>query len=132
MRYLLDTCTISDFVKGTGSVLERTKATPPNLLSISAVSRMEISYGLTLDLARARKLAPLLEAFFSVVPTLAFEDADAQSAAALRAALKTRGRPIGAYDLLIAGTALARGLIVVTSNVGEFGRIDGLRVENWR
>ena len=44
----------------------------------------------------------------------------------------SRGRPIGAYDVLIAGCGLARGLIVVTSNVGEFQRVSGLVVENWR
>mgnify|MGYP000485766654 CR=1 FL=1 len=58
--------------------------------------------------------------------------AAAQAAAAIRAALKTRGQPIGAYDALIAGTGLARGLVVVTSNVGEFRRMGGLQVENWR
>jgi tRNA(fMet)-specific endonuclease VapC len=47
-------------------------------------------------------------------------------------ALKPKGRPIGAYDVLIAGTALARGLVVATSNIGEFERISGLLVEDWR
>lgn len=42
------------------------------------------------------------------------------------------GQPIGAYDLLIAGCGLARGLIVVTSNIVEFQRVNGLQVENWR
>ena len=55
-----------------------------------------------------------------------------QATAAIRAALKLQGRPIGAYDALIAGTGVARGLIVVTSNVGEFNRVSGLQVENWR
>jgi tRNA(fMet)-specific endonuclease VapC len=60
-----------------------------------------------------------------------FDVPDALAAAGLRAALKRRGRPIGAYDVLIAGTALARGLIVVTSNAREFQRIGGLLVEDW-
>jgi tRNA(fMet)-specific endonuclease VapC len=49
-----------------------------------------------------------------------------------RARLKQDGHPIGAYDALIAGTAIARGLIVVTSNVGELRQIAGLQVEDWR
>lgn len=61
-----------------------------------------------------------------------FERADAQATAAIRAALKRKGTPIGAYDLMIAGAGLARGMIVVTANVGEFMRVDGLQVENWR
>lgn len=69
---------------------------------------------------------------FSVVGTEPFEEADAQATAAIRAALKSTGQPIGAYDALIAGTGVARGLIVVTANVGEFNRVSGLQVENWR
>lgn len=132
MKYLLDTCTVSDFVKGQPNVLARIKAIPPNLIAVSALTRMEVAYGLALNAERARKLAPVLQAFFSAIATLPFDEADAQAAAAIRAALKTKGQPIGAYDVLIAGTALARGLVVVTSNVGEFQRIGGLHVEDWR
>jgi tRNA(fMet)-specific endonuclease VapC len=132
MKYLLDTCTVSDFVKGQPNVLARIKAISPALIAVSALTRMEVEYGLVLNAERARKLAPMLQAFFSTISTLPFEVADALAAAAIRAALKTKGQPIGAYDVLIAGTALARGLVVVTSNVGEFQRIGGLQVEDWR
>jgi tRNA(fMet)-specific endonuclease VapC len=132
MKYLLDTCTVSDFVKGQPKVLARDKATSPTLIAVSALTRTEVDYGLALNAERARKLNPMLDAFFSTIATLPFDEADAQAAAAIRAALKTKGQPIGAYDALIAGTALARGLVVVTSNVGEFKRASGLQVENWR
>ena len=132
MKFLLDTCTVSDFAKGQSQVLGRIKATPPNLIAVSTVTRMEVAYGLALNAERGAKLAPVMLAFFSAITTLPFDEPDAQAAAAIRAALKTRGRPIGAYDVLIAGTALARGLVVVTSNVGEFERISGLLVEDWR
>jgi len=132
MKYLLDTCTVSDFVKGQPRVLARVKATAPNLIAVSALTRMEVDYGLALNVERARKLAPLLDAFFSAILTLPFDAADARAAAAIRAALKNQGQPIGAYDVLIAGTALARGLVVVTSNTGEFKRVSGLQLEDWR
>ncbi len=132
MKYLLDTCTVSDFVKGQPKVLARLKATPPNLIAVSALTRMEVEYGLALNVERAKKLAPLLDAFFSTIATLPFDEADALAAAAIRAALKTQGQPIGAYDVLIAGTAMARGLVVVTSNPGEFKRVSGLQLEDWR
>jgi tRNA(fMet)-specific endonuclease VapC len=132
VKYLLDTCTVSDFVKGQPRVLARIKATAPNLMAVLTLTRMEVAYGLALNAERRAKLAPVMEAFFSAITTLPFDEADAQAAAAIRAALKTRGRPIGAYDLLIGGTALARGLVVVTSNVGEFERIGGLLVEDWQ
>jgi tRNA(fMet)-specific endonuclease VapC len=112
--------------------MARLKATSPKLIVVSALTRMEIDYGLALNSERARKLAPVLDALFSVVGTVPFNEADAQATAAIRAALKLQGRPIGAYDALIAGTGVARGLIVVTSNVGEFNRVSGLQVENWR
>jgi tRNA(fMet)-specific endonuclease VapC len=132
MKYLLDTCTVSDFIKGQPNVLARVKATPPNLIVVSALTRMEVDYGLALNTERAKKLAPILDAFFSTIATLPFDEADAQAAAAIRATLKTRGQPIGAYDVLIAGTGVARGLVVVTSNVGEFKRVSGLQIEDWR
>jgi tRNA(fMet)-specific endonuclease VapC len=132
MNYLLDTCTVSDFVKGHPNVMARVKATPPNLIAVSVLTRMEVDYGLALNAERARKLAPMLDAFFSTIATLPFDEADAKAAAAIRAALRIMGQPIGAYDVLIAGAGLARGLVVVTSNVGEFKRVSGLQVEDWR
>jgi tRNA(fMet)-specific endonuclease VapC len=132
MTYLLDTCAVSDFVRGAPGVLTRVKACSPALLAVSVVTRLEVAYGLAINPERARKLAPLLDAFFSSITTLPFEEPDAMAAAAIRATLKQEGQPIGAYDVLIAGTAVARGLIVVTSNVGEFRRIAGLQVEDWR
>jgi len=132
MKYLLDTCTVSDFVKGLPNVLTCVKATPPDQIAVSVLTRMEVDYGLALNAERARKLAPMLDAFFSTIATLPFDEADAKAAAAIRAALKIMGQPIGAYDVLIAGAGLARGLVVVTSNVGEFKRVGGLQVEDWR
>ena len=132
MKYLLDTCTVSDFVKGQPNVLVRIKATPPDLIAVSALTRMEVAYGLALNAERARQLTLVLQAFFAAIATLPFDEADAQAAGAIRAALKIKGQPIGAYDVLIAGTALARGLAVVTSNVGEFQRVGGLQIEDWR
>ena len=82
MKYLLDTCTVSDFVKGQAGVLARIKATPPSLISVSVITRMEIESGLQLNPDRARKLAPILNDFLAAVTTLAFSEADAMAAAA--------------------------------------------------
>lgn len=132
MKYLLDTCTVSDFVKGLPGVLAHIKATSPKLIAVSTLTRMEVDYGLALNPERAPKLAPVLADFFSAITTLPFDTADAQATAAIRATLKRQGQPIGAYDVLIAGMGLARGLVVVTSNLDEFRRVAGLQVENWR
>ena len=73
-----------------------------------------------------------MDAFFGAIRVLPYDRMAAEATAKARANLKRRGRPIGAYDVLIAGTALAHGLIVVTSNVREFKQVEGLRVEDWR
>lgn len=49
----------------------------------------------------------------------------------IRQQLELRGEIIGGYDLLIAADVLAEGLTLVTNNVGEFSRVDGLSVGNW-
>jgi tRNA(fMet)-specific endonuclease VapC len=131
-RYLLDTNVVSDFVRGHATVQTRLRATPPAEIAVSCVTVMEVYYGLALDPARARRLLPVIEAILDTVELLPLAVPDARAAGALRAGLKRRGRPIGPYDVLIAGCALARGLVLVTSNVGEFSRVTGLVVENWR
>lgn len=65
------------------------------------------------------------------VEILALDAGAAGHTANIRAALEELGRMIGAYDMLIAGHARSRGLVVVTGNLGEFTRVDGLRCENW-
>src|SRR5690348_2246515 len=132
MTYLLDTCVLSDFARGEAGTLARLTEAAPSEVATSAISAMEVEYGLALDAARARKLAPVMRALLGAITVLPYGLEDARATASLRALLEKRGRPVGAYDALIAGTALARGLVVVTSNVREFGRITALRVENWR
>lgn len=72
-----------------------------------------------------------LRLLFSDFPILDFDQRDAFVAGEIRAALAVKGTPIGPYDVLIAGQAKARGLMLVTNNLGEFSRVDGLRVEDW-
>ena len=132
MRFLLDTCVLSDFARGDSSTLKHIREVSPDDLAISAVSEMEMNNGLRLNPRLARRLKPVMDAFLESVHVLPYDRAAAKATAEFGAALKQAGRPIGAYDALIAGTALAQGLIVVTSNVREFLRVGTLRVEDWR
>ena len=132
MNYLLDTCVVSDFARGTEPVLSRLRATPPSAIAVSVVTVMEVRYGLLLRPALGRKLAKVVDALFDSVTVLPFERKDADEAARLRAELKRKGFPVGAYDLLIGATALGRGLVLVTSNTREFARCESLVVEDWR
>lgn len=132
MKFLLDTTVVSDFTRGVPAVIERLKGTSKENCAISVVTAMEIEYGLRLNAERARRIRPMLEALLKDLEVLAYELEDANATAAVRAALRKRGTPIGSYDVMIAGTALRYGLTMVTSNVEEFERIDGLIVEDWR
>jgi len=132
MKYLLDTCTISDFVRGNVGVLRRIKDTPPSQLAVSSITVMEIEYGLKFHTVQAKKLEKVISPFLSSVHLLAFEREDAITAAAIRASLRQQGTPIGSYDVLLAGCALQRELVFVTSNTKEFQRVQGLMLEDWR
>jgi tRNA(fMet)-specific endonuclease VapC len=132
MGYLLDTCVISDFVKGEGSTLKRLKSSIPSDIFISSLTVMEVKYGLGINPQRAIKIQPLIETLLEPIRILSFGVEEAEQAAQIRSILKTAGTPIGAYDLLIASTALIHNHILVTSNVREFQRIPRLQIENWR
>lgn len=127
MRYLLDTCVISDFVKGEVGTILRLKQTPPVDIAVSAVTVMELSYGLALNPQRAQKVEPVIASILSSVTILPFSTVEAEQAAQIRAVLKSQGQPIGAYDILIAATALQHHLIMVTANQREFERVPNLQ-----
>jgi len=132
MMYLLDTCVVSDFVKGDRSTLSHIQKKSPDTIAVSSITVLEIQYGLALNPDKANKIQSIMDDFLRAISILPFEEQDAVCAGKIRALLKQRGAPIGSYDLLLAGTALSRDLILITSNLSEFMRVDGLRVENWR
>ncbi|UBF23804.1 type II toxin-antitoxin system VapC family toxin [Kovacikia minuta CCNUW1] len=132
MRYLLDTCVISDFIKGEPGTQARLKQTLPTNIAVSAITVMELYYGLQLNPQRAQKIEPVITSFLSSVTILPFDAPESKQSAQIRAVLKTQGQQIGAYDVLIAATALQHSLLMVTANQREFIRIPGLQTENWR
>ena len=132
MRYLLDTCVLSDFVRGHPATLVHIRDTPPPEVAVSTITEMEIAYGLRLNPALSRRLKTVIDAFLSAVTLVSYDSAAARATSDIRASLKRRGRPIGAYDALIAGTAVAHDLTLVTSNLREFAQVEKLRLEDWR
>lgn len=99
-------------------------------LAISSVSLFELWYGVAKS-QRVEQNSERLADFLSALDVLVFDEEDAYSAAQIRADLERSGRPIGAYDYLLAGQALQKGLVLITANVGEFSRIEGLRWQDW-
>lgn len=131
MKYLLDTCIISQFVRGNAGVLQKFKIIPPEKISISAITYMEVEYGLKINPQRTAKIYPIMNSLFTVVKIVPYTQEDANATAEIRAILKARGMPIGPYDVMLAGCAKQRGLILVTDNLEEFQRIEGIVIENW-
>lgn len=130
MKYLLDTDICICLINGQRERLARHFARlRPEDVGVSTVVVAELAFGAaTSGSPRNRErietfLSPLVVAAFDLDAAVAYGD--------LRAELQRRGTPIGPLDMLIAGHALALGVILVTNNRREFERVPDLRLENW-
>lgn len=130
MRYLLDTNAIISLLNNRGGDLAlRAKSYDPSELCISSIVIHELYYGAFKSQRCERNVALVDELRFEV---LDYDREDAREAGAIRAQLAAQGKSIGSYDILIAGQAKARGLILVTHNTSEFNRVPGLNIEDWQ
>ena len=128
--FVLDTNAVIHYFKGQGRVAERLLTVSPDEVALPSLVVFELTVGVLRSDNPAGRQAQL-ELFLGTVTTLPFGRPEAAAAARVRADLEAEGRPIGPYDVLIAGTALAQGAVLVTRNVREFNRVRGLAVENW-
>ncbi len=129
MRYLLDANAVIALLNDKDSrPAQRARQNKPGDLCISVIVSHELFYGAFKSQRSARNVALVESLQFEV---LDFDKEDARQAGEIRAALALKGTPIGPYDVLIAGQAMARNLILVTHNTDEFGRVPGLQVEDW-
>ncbi|HEX8642375.1 MAG TPA: type II toxin-antitoxin system VapC family toxin [Allosphingosinicella sp.] len=129
MRFLLDTNILIRLMVNEERGLARRMRIHSHEIALSAIVMHELYFGAFAGSGSSEQIGRLDRLR---LPLLAFDADDARVAAEIRADLRRKGTPIGPYDLLIAGQALARGLVVVTRNVGEFARVAGLAVEDWR
>ena len=128
--YILDTNTLIYFFKGMGNVSSKLLATSPKEIAIPSIVLYELEYGIAKSNSPRKRQAQLNE-ICSVVEVLPFNSQEARCSALIRANLEKKGTPIGPYDLLIAGTAVAYQGILVTNNTKEFDRVPDLKLENW-
>ena len=128
--WVLDTNTLIYFFKGQGNVSDALLRHAPRDLGIPAIVLYELQVGIAKSTS-PKKRRDQLNAMAQASQVLPFGPAEAEAAAQIRVNQERLGRPIGPYDLLIAGTAVSQNGILVTRNVREFGRIEGLRVEDW-
>jgi tRNA(fMet)-specific endonuclease VapC len=129
MRYLLDANVLVALLRNASSTIAtRLKAHAPADIAVPAIVMHELYYG-AFKSARPEHHRAVVDALQFQV--LEFDREDARRAGEIRAALGQQGQPIGPYDVLIAGQALSRGLILVTNNRREFDRVAGMTVESW-
>jgi tRNA(fMet)-specific endonuclease VapC len=130
-RYMLDTDTCSYILKRSSqAVLNRLRTVPVTDVCISVITKSELLYGVEVSPRRTQD-ATALKAFLPYVGVLDFPDEAAAHYAQIRADLKKRGEMIGANDLFIAAHARSVGLVLVTNNTAQFGRVKGLTLKNW-
>jgi tRNA(fMet)-specific endonuclease VapC len=130
LLYLLDTNLCIRVLRDRPKGLRERFNAEADTLCISTVTLFELYYGAEKS-ARPVENRHEVERFAARLEVLPLDPPAAAHAAEIRATLERRSLTIGAYDLLIAGQARSRGLVVVTGNLREFTRVDGLRAEDW-
>jgi tRNA(fMet)-specific endonuclease VapC len=130
--YLLDTNTCI-FIKNAKPphVLKRLQEVIKKKVFVSSITVAELQYGVYNSLNIEKNRVSLTE-FIAPFSVLNFDDNDAEEFGKIRSFLKKNGIIIGPYDMLIAAQAIAKDLVLVTNNTGEFSRIKNLRIEDWK
>lgn len=130
MKYLLDTnICIYIINRRPPAVLERFRGHPLGAIGISSITAGELAFGVAKSGSPKNRRA--LEMFLAPLEVAPFGGDSMWAYGGLRATLERKGRPIGSLDTLIAAHALTLSAILVTNDIGEFGRVAGLKMENW-
>nr|WP_281721332.1 type II toxin-antitoxin system VapC family toxin [Nitrosomonas nitrosa] len=131
MKYLLDTNTCIRFINGRSpSIRAKMLTIDDSEIAISTIVQAEMYAGSAKSQTPQRS-REVQEEFFQRFVTIPFDRQAARIYGDIRGQLETQGTPIGGNDLLIAATAIAHDLILVTHNTREFGRVAGLKIEDW-
>ncbi|HYW21599.1 MAG TPA: type II toxin-antitoxin system VapC family toxin [Nodularia sp. (in: cyanobacteria)] len=131
MIYLLDTNVCIVYLNGKNLNLKRqVEQKSDSDIAVCSPVKSELFYGARKSNNLSRTLS-LQKIFLNRFVSLAFDDQAAEIFGVIRARLTQLGTPIGPYDLQIAAIALANDLILVTHNINEFSRVEGLKLEDW-
>lgn len=131
MKYLLDTNTCIRFINGRAPQIRVKMLTIAETdIGISTIVQAEMFAGSAKSQTpqRSRQIQQEFFGRFTIIP---FDAKSALIYGDIRASLEKQGTPIGGNDLLIAATAIAHDLILVSHNIGEFERIPELKLEDW-
>ncbi|MDO4433320.1 MAG: tRNA(fMet)-specific endonuclease VapC [Alysiella sp.] len=130
LRYMLDTNICIYTIKNNPAIVREKFQQHQHHLCMSSIVLSELLYGAEKSDTSTKSLA-LIEGLAARLQVLDFDENAAAHSAEIRAELAKKGTPIGHYDVLIAGHARSRGLVLVSNNLREFERVGGLRLENW-
>jgi len=130
LRYMLDTNLCIRVLRDRPAGLRERFNAEAASLCISTVTLAELFYGAEKS-ARSIENRKEVERFSARLEVLTFDAEAAAHYGDIRADLERKAMVIGPYDLMIAGHARSRGLVVITGNLGEFQRVGGLRSEDW-
>lgn len=129
-RYMLDTNIVSDLIRNPhGAAAAMVERAGDDQISISAIVASELRFGILKR--NSERLTYLVESILDRIAILPYEDKEAAHFAEIRHDLERVGQPIGTTDLFIAAHARSLDVTLVTGNIREFGRVRGLKVENW-
>ncbi len=131
MRFLLDTIAVITLLgQKSEPLISRVLECSEGEIAISTIVPHELYFG-AYKSPRVSFNLQTIRLLLRDFPLLSFDEEDSRQAGEVRAELKKSGTPIGPYDVLIAGQAKARDLILVGNNTREFERVSDLRLEDW-
>ena len=130
LQYLLDTNIVIYTIKNRPAQVRAQFMLHEGRMAIASVTLGELVFGAERS-SQPQKNLDDVESLVARLVVMSFDDLAAYHFGQIRADLYDRGQPIGPYDMMIAGHARSRGLILVSNKVGEFERVQGLRIENW-
>lgn len=130
LKFMLDTNIVIYTMKNRPANVRAAFKQQQSRMCISTITLGELVFGAEHSQQVERNLSDI-EAMIARLDVLPFDSGAAYHFGQIKSALYKQGRPIGPYDMMIAGHARSQGLILVTNNVKEFDRVAGLRLENW-
>ena len=131
VKFLLDSNVIAAAIKGRLPVVLKLAALKPGDVAVSVVSRVEAEAALRTQPRAQVRFGKLLRDFFAQVRVIDFGTAEAQAATNLAALLQASGEALSGFDLVVAATAQAHQLTLVTDRLTAFVAVPNLDVENW-
>ena len=123
-----------NFYQGNKNTHKKIKTMAPNAVAISAITVAELRYGIAKikGTKKSKEIDNFTKELFKTIKIIPLDAQIASAVGEIKAELETNGDVTGSYDLLIAATAIDKGLILVTSNIKDFQKIEGLKIQNWR